>query len=159
MRHRILLTLSFLCLPVWGICQTPPVAETVEESLPHRDDDIAVATRSRALELAGAFSNDGYKIRDGYVTRLVSDTQPFTLEVNLFAGNEYWFCAASDIQPQRRIEVAIYDRNGAILDQQRYDDGSRFAAGIEPVRSGRYFVQVRVLEGPPTPVTLVYCYK
>jgi hypothetical protein len=53
-----------------------------------------VSVRSKALELAGAFSNDGYKIRDGYWPGEIEQNRPQFLEVNLFSGNEYWFSAA-----------------------------------------------------------------
>ncbi len=60
-----------------------------------------VSARSKALELAGAFSNDGYKIRDGYWPGEIEPNRPQFLEVNLFSGNEYWFSAAVILPDER----------------------------------------------------------
>ncbi len=65
---------------------TTPVTDTAAEA----------SARSAALELAGAFSNDGYKIRDGYYFGALEPGKSTLIEVNLFAGNEYWFCAAGN---------------------------------------------------------------
>lgn len=134
------------------------VAAAVDDTTPPPDAGV-VATRSAALELAGAFANDGYKVRDGYLTQQITPEAPLTVEVNLFAGNEYWFSAAIPPQATQKIAVTVYDRQGRIVDQQRFDDNYRVATGFEPQESGRYYVQVRLLEGSATPMTLVYSYK
>ena len=78
---------------------SPPAAET------------DVSARSKALELAGAFSNDGYKIRDGYWPGEIEPDRAQFLEVNLFAGNEYWFSAAVT-SPGRKIAVGVLNEKG-----------------------------------------------
>jgi hypothetical protein len=131
-----------------------PVANTSGNSGPPPD-----VTRSAALELAGAFANDGYKVRDGYLTQLLTKESPILLEVNLFNGNEYWFSAAAAPQAPQKIDVTVFDSQGKIVDQQKFDEGFRYAAGFEPTASGQYFVKVSLSEGDSTPVTLVYSYK
>lgn len=122
------------------------------------DNEAAVESRRAALELAGAFSNDGYKIRDGFWSSTLDATGPAVLEVNLFEGNEYWFCVAA-LPPTNKIAVEVYAGDGSLMDQQIFSDDARVAVGIEPPISGRYFVKVSLVGGEPGDFTLVYCYK
>jgi hypothetical protein len=142
-RHLCLLTLA-AALTVHAE-ETPP-AET------------DVSARSKALELAGAFSNDGYKIRDGFWAGEIEPDRPQFLEVNLFAGNEYWFSAAAT-PPARKIAVAVFDESGQPVDFQVYEDGPVAAAGFAPEGSGRYFVKLSSVEGEKSQFCLLYSYK
>jgi hypothetical protein len=121
-------------------------------------NDTDVSARSKALELAGAFSNDGYKIRDGYWSGEIEPNRPQFLEVNLFAGNEYWFSAAAT-PPARKIAVAVFDEKGKPVDFQTYEDGAVAAAGFAPEVSGRYFVRLSAVEGGKSQFCLLYSYK
>ncbi len=116
------------------------------------------AARRGALELAGAFSNDGYKIRDGFWFSSVDQDKPAVIRVNLFAGNEYWFCA-NGLEPTEKLDVIVFDSTGHVIDQQEYHDESRAAAGVEPTVSGEYFVQVSLTGGEKGDFCLLYCYK
>ena len=117
-----------------------------------------VSARSKALELAGAFSNDGYKIRDGYWPGEIEQNRPQFLEVNLFAGNEYWFSAAIN-PPGRKIAVSVFNEKGKPVDFQTYEDGQVAAAGFLPEVSGRYYVKLALLEGDKAQFCLLYSYK
>ena len=117
-----------------------------------------VSARSKALELAGAFSNDGYKIRDGYWPGEIELNRAQFLEVNLFAGNEYWFSAAVT-SPGRKIAVSVFNENGNPVDYQTYEDGQAAAAGFVPEVSGRFFVKMALLEGDKSQFCLLYSYK
>lgn len=117
-----------------------------------------VSARSKALELAGAFSNDGYKIRDGYWPGEIEQNRPQFLEVNLFAGNEYWFSAAIN-PPGRKIAVSVFNEKGKPVDVQTYEDGQVAAAGFLPEVSGRYYVKLALLEGDKAQFCLLYSYK
>lgn len=125
---------------------------------PASTPDTDVSARSKALELAGAFSNDGYKIRDGYWPGELETGRPQFLELNLFAGNEYWFCAAAT-PPARKIAVAVFDENGKAVDFQIYENGSTAAAGYVPTVSGRYYVKLTLIEGEKSQFCLLYSYK
>lgn len=115
--------------------------------------------RSAALELAGAFSNDGYKIRDGFYFGDLEPGKPKVVEVNLFAGNEYWFCAAAN-EPARKIAIEVFDEDGRpVKDQQSYADGAKVAAGVVAPASGKYLVKVAPVEGEKSQFCFVYCYK
>jgi hypothetical protein len=117
-----------------------------------------VSARSKALELAGAFSNDGYKIRDGYWPGEIEPNRPQFLEVNLFSGNEYWFSAAVNT-PGRKVAVSVFNEKGNPVDFQTYEDGQVAAAGFLPDVSGRYYVKLTLLEGEKAQFCLLYSYK
>ena len=145
----LILVISLASALAQGPTPTPAAAPTPEADL---------SVRSRALELAGAFSNDGYKIRDGYWPGELEPNKPAFLEVNLFAGNEYWFSAAAAL-PARKIAVAVFDEKGNPVDFQVYEDGQAAAAGFIPDVSGRYFVRILLLEGEKSQFCLLYSYK
>jgi hypothetical protein len=137
----------------------PPAAATdpTPEPTPPAAGNEAAARRG-ALELAGAFSNDGYKIRDGFWFSSVEADKPALIKVNLFAGNEYWFCA-NGVPPARELDVIVFDSTGNVIDQQEYHDGVRAAVGVEPPVSGEYFIQVSLTAGDKSDFCLLYCYK
>ena len=125
---------------------------------PAPDDASEAATRAATLELAGAFSNDGYKIRDGYYFGTLDPGKSTIVEVNLFAGDEYWFCAAA-IAPARKLSVQVYDEEGKPVEQQSYGDGVTAAAGVVAPWSGKFLVKTTLVEGEKAPFTFLYCYK
>lgn len=140
--------LAAACVAFAQDAPAPPAAQT----------ETDVSARSKALELAGAFSNDGYKIRDGYWSGELEPGRPKFLEVNLFSGNEYWFSAAM-MPPARKIAVAVFDAKGKPVDFQTHEDGTMAAAGFVPESSGRYFVKLSLLEGEKSQFCLLYSYK
>ena len=148
---RLLRVLSAALLLSAAVAQ-----ETPAPSQATADSDVSA--RSKALELAGAFSNDGYKIRDGYWPGEIEPNRPQFLEVNLFAGNEYWFSAAVT-SPGRKIAVSVVDDKGKPMDYQTYEEGQVAAAGFVPEVSGRYFIKLALLEGNKAQFCLLYSYK
>jgi hypothetical protein len=149
---RLLRIITFLaCLPSVFSQEASPTSSPATE-------EIDVSARSKALELAGAFSNDGYKIRDGYWPGEIEPNRPLFLEVNLFAGNEYWFSAAVT-PPGRKIAVSIYDESGKPMESQTHEDTQVAAAGFVPEVSGRYFVKIDLMDGEKSQFCLLYSYK
>ena len=59
------------------------------------DTDEQVAARSDVIDFAGAFQNDGFKIRDGNYFGKVSKDHSALVAVNLYNGNAYWFTAST----------------------------------------------------------------
>jgi len=55
------------------------------------ESDTEVAARKAALDLAGAFSNEGFKMRDGHWSGTIKPKEHALIAVNLYAGNQYWF--------------------------------------------------------------------
>jgi hypothetical protein len=123
-------------------------AETDEEVEAHRS----------VLDLSGAFSNEGFKLRDGHWVGMVKPKERTLIAVNLYAGNQYWFAAAAN-EKAKKISVDLFDENGKQLVTETYNSGEKAAAGFSPQSSGQYFVSLDLLEGDATTFCLVYSYK
>ena len=108
--------------------------------------------------MAGAFTNDGFKLRDGHWAGAVKPGDHALIAVNLYAGNQYWFSAGAN-EAAKKIGVDIYDENGRQLAADNYNAGEKAAAGFSPVNSGQYFISVNLLEGAASSLCLVYSYK
>jgi hypothetical protein len=121
------------------------------------ETDAEVQARKDALDVAGAFSNDGFKIRDGHSCGTVKPHDHALVAVNLYAGNQYWFSAAT-AEPSK-IAVSVYDESGKQMTTDSYNNGEKAAAGFSPANSGQYFVSVDVVEGDGGTFCLVYSYK
>ncbi len=126
----------------------PALAETDEE----------VAARQVALELAGAFSNDGFKLRDGHWAGTLARGDSKVIAVNLYAGNEYWFSAAAT-DKAKKLTVEVFDETGAPMTGEKFNAGTKAATGVSVDNSGQYFVRVRLEEGEPAGVCFLYSYK
>src|SRR5687767_16030993 len=70
-------------------------------SLPAQSDEEVEAHR-HVLDLTGAFSNDGFKLRDGHWAGEIKPAERAVIAVNLYAGNEYWFSAAANARSEER---------------------------------------------------------
>lgn len=126
-------------------------------SLPAQSDEEVEAHR-HVLDLTGAFSNDGFKLRDGHWAGEIKPAERAVIAVNLYAGNEYWFSAAANAKA-KKISVDLYDESGKPLTTEVFNEGERASAGYSPTNSGQYFVAVSLLEGESTTFCLVYSYK
>ena len=122
------------------------------------ESDKEVEARKVALELAGAFSNDGFKIRDGHWTGPIKKGEDALIAVNLYAGNQYWFSIGAD-GGAKNFNVQVYDETGKPLTSEIYQDEEKVAAGFSPTLSGQYFVGIGPLEGAAGTFCLVYSYK
>ena len=111
------------------------------------ETDGQVASREIALELAGGFTNDGYKIRDGHWTGELKPGAPQILTVNLYAGNQYYFSLGTT-DKAKKVAVVVYDETGQpVPEEQFFQDKQRAAAGVSPVASGPYYVSVKTGRG------------
>lgn len=144
MKRRLAILLGF-CL-----CAALP-------SLRAESDDEVEAHRL-VLDLTGAFSNDGFKLRDGHWVGQIKPAERAVVAVNLYAGNQYWFSAAANTKA-KKISVEVYDETGKRMTTESFNEGEKAAAGFSPTNSGQYFVAVSLLEGEPTTFCLVYSYK
>ena len=122
------------------------------------DTDAEVNARKNALDVAGAFTNDGFKLRDGHWCGAIKAQDHALIAVNLYAGNQYWF-AVGTTDPARKIAVNVYDESGKLLTTDHYQGGDRAAAGFSPTDSGQYFVSVDLVEGGSSSFCLIYSYK
>ena len=122
------------------------------------ESDSEVAARKAALDLAGAFSNEGFKMRDGHWSGTIKPKDHTLIAVNLYAGNQYWFSVGAT-EPAKKISVNVYDETGKLVQTESYNEGGKAAAGFSPTSSGQYYVLVDLVEGDASSVCLVYSYK
>jgi|SRR5450755_201735 hypothetical protein len=122
------------------------------------ETDEEVEAHKLVLDLTGAFSNDGFKLRDGHWTGTIKPQEHTLIAVNLFAGNQYWFSAATNAKA-KKISVDVFDENGKPVVTEVYNSGDKASAGFSPTSSGQYFISLGLLEGEPTTFCLVYSYK
>ena len=123
------------------------------------ETDGQVAARETALELAGGFTNDGYKIRDGHWSGELKPGSVQIVTVNLYAGNQYYFSLGAT-DKAKKVAVVVYDEVGkAVPEEQFFQDKQRAAAGVSPVASGPYYVSIKIVDGEATDFCLLYSYK
>ena len=122
------------------------------------DTDDQTKTHSEVLDLAGAFQNDGFKLRDGTWYAQVSQAHPQTLQVNLYSGNAYWFSVAGN-EAATGLSVSVFDDRGNPVEVQTYQKDNKAAAGFSPDASGLYYVEVSSSAQAPTTFCLIYSYK
>ena len=84
--------------------------------------------------------------------------KPQVLQVNLYAGNQYWFTVGAT-PAAKKIAVSVYDETGKPMQAEAYQDASVAAAGFSPQASGPYYVKVEVVDGASSAFCLIYSYK
>jgi len=149
-KGKALLTLLYVCAAVLPALGAPDPA-----NLP---TDTEVKAQASALEVAGAFSNDGFKNRDGHTFGKIAPKDPKFIQVNLYSGNQYWFIAAAS-GPAKRLAVTIFDEKGKFVPSELYENNAQAAAGFSPQTSGPYIVRIEELSGEPAAFCLLYSYK
>ena len=122
------------------------------------ETDKEVEARKAALDLAGAFSNDGFKIRDGHWSGMIRPKEHTLIAVNLYAGNHYWFSVGAT-EKAKKLAVAVYDESGQQVVTESYSAGDKAAAGFSPTNSGQYYVSVGLIDGEESGVCFLYSYK
>jgi hypothetical protein len=122
------------------------------------ETDQEVEARKAALDLAGAFSNDGFKMRDGHWCGTIKPHEHALIAVNLYAGNQYWFTVGAPA-PAKKLALNVYDETGKQVSTEAYNAGEKAAAGFSPTSSGQYYVSVGLTEGAESSVCFVYSYK
>jgi hypothetical protein len=150
-----LLLASFGC---WAGLALLVMAAWPGHSQPAAASDAEVAAHRSALEVAGAFSNDGFKLRDGTFAGTIKPKQNVVVQVNLYAGNEYWFSVGATEQAKKLV-VTVYDETGRAVQSEPYQQESQAAAGFSPETSGPYFVCIQEVEGNPASFCFLYSYK
>jgi hypothetical protein len=122
------------------------------------ESDAEVRARKDALELAGAFANDGFKIRDGHWCGVLKPHDHALIAVNLYAGNQYWFSVGT-AEPVKKVAISVFDETGKQVTTESYSNEEKAAAGFAPENSGQYFVAVDLIDGQEGSFCLVYSYK
>lgn len=172
MKRSLLLTLLAVLLPLPSLSASPgniPYTPPPEEVSGNPAAPVPTEARRLALETAGAFLNDGFRIRDGEWSSSLprEGGAPLFLQVTLFSGNRYWFVAATPV-PGVTVKLTLFDASGKPVSSDQWKGQgvtgvptSRAAAGVAPERSGKYFVSVETFGKSPdgSDFCLVYAYK
>lgn len=141
----------------WILCSAIACGLLIQAGFAAQTDE-QVQARKTALDLAGAFSNDGFKLRDGHWDGRLEPGKPQLIQVNLYAGNEYWFSLGTTPEA-KKLEVSVFDELGRPVEFDPYSDGQKAAAGFSPTVSGPYYIKLEALEGAPATFCLIYSYK
>ena len=140
--------------------------ETEPSLPPNPVAPVPTESRRLALKAAGAFTKEGFRIRDAEWAFSIAKDAPLFLQMTLFAENHYWFIAATP-SPGTRLRLTLFDGLGHPQKSEQWQDsgehdGSRAIVGIAPEKSGAYFVGVELMEAAsnqPLDCSLVYAYK
>ena len=111
----------------WSILAA--VALTIATAFAAPESDNEVNARKAALDLAGAFTNEGFKMRDGHWSGTIKPKEQALIAVNLYAGNQYWFSIGAT-EPAKKIAVNLYDETGKLMQTESYNEGDKAAAGF-----------------------------
>ena len=131
---------------------TPTPAPSPEQPLP------PAALRVRLMDLGGALANEGFKMRDRVWSGRIESGQPQRLAVNLFRGNQYWFCLAVDPE-SKDPKVSVFGPDGQRLTVLSHQETGLASAGVTAEVTGQYFVQVETGGGPASDFCLLYLFK
>lgn len=119
----------------------------------------APSLRVRLMDVGGALSNEGFKMRDRVWNGKLEPGAPQRLAVNLFRGNHYWFCAAADPEV-KGLKVSVFGPDGApVAGAVEHGEAGLAAAGVTAATTGRYFVEVETAGGPASDFGLLYLFK
>ena len=143
----------------WRVLLVAGAAVIATAALTWAETDEEVEAHKQVLDLTGAFTNDGFKLRDGHWAGQIKPKDRAVIAVNLYSGNQYWFSVAAANDKAKKIAVDVYDESGKPMTTESYAEGERASAGFSPTTSGQYFVAVSLVEGEPSTVCLVYSYK
>ena len=143
---------AILCLLV-GSPRTGHAIGTIDES------PAAIEARQVAFDLAGAFQNDAFRIRDSQWTGKLAGAQKETvIQVNLLAGNAYWFILGASIR-DANVQIEVFNVRGERVTAERHVSPGRAAASLRATQSGLHYVRLQSLGDSSPTVCFLYCYK
>ena len=123
-------------------------------SSPSAEQDL----RPRLYDVAGAIGNEGFKLRDGFWSGVLQGSKTHRLAVNLFAGNQYWFCAASS-SPAETPSLSLRNTEGKAVEAETFERNGIFAVGVTPPATGRYVLDLKGTERGSRDFCVLYLFK
>jgi len=118
----------------------------------------ASALRPVLYDLAGALGNEGFKLRDGAWSGVLQGGKPQRLALNLFAGNQYWFCAASSA-PGESPSITLRDPSGQAVELVPFKRDGVAAAGVTADATGRYVLEIEGSARGSREFCVLYLFK
>lgn len=134
-------------------CSHAQSPEAVAEAKPP-----VAALRARLSDAVGALGNEGFKLRDGVWTGTLEAGKARELPVHLFAGNQYWFCAALSTDGGES-HIVLRDPSGADVPTVPYAAPGIAAVGVTAPSTGRYILSINDPSPGAREFTLLYLYK
>jgi len=137
-------------------------SDSPKPAAPRQDQEeshgCAPEMRERLYVLAGALGNDGFKARDGcWGGQLEGGAR--RLAIHLFAGNQYWFCAAAAPE-DANLTISVAGPSGESLAAETHHQPGSVAVGVTAKATGQYFVEVaRGPSGAAREFCLLYLFK
>lgn len=152
MKISALIALAVI-LPAISAAQSPS-----PEPLPAAPPLAPAPLRVKLADFGTVLSNEGFKMRDRIWSGRVESGQPQRLAVNLFRGNNYWFCAAFE-PSDGKAKLILYGPDGRAVETLDHQEPGLAAAGVTVGTTGQYFVQVETAGGPASDFCLLYLFK
>lgn len=118
----------------------------------------APTLRARLYDVAGALGNDGFKVRDGAWEGILEGGKTQRLPVNLFAGNQYWFCAATSAPGEDPV-IVLRDPEGRPVDTVSYRSEGIAAHGVTAPVTGLYTLELKGSSSGARDFCLLYLFK
>ena len=118
----------------------------------------AYGLRPRLYAIAGALGNEGFKARDGAWSGTLQGRKPQRLAVNLFSGNQYWFCAATSASGETP-SLSLRDPSGGAVGLVLFEKDGVAAAGVTAAATGRYVLQIEGSAPGSRDFCLLYLFK
>ena len=125
---------------------------------PPAEKNKAPDLRPRIYELAGALGNEGFKFRDGAWIGSLQGGKPQKLAVNLFAGNQYWFCGTTSAAGETP-SVSLRDPAGNPVETVKFQKDGIAAVGVTVPVTGLYILELKGASSGNREFCLLYLYK
>lgn len=98
---------------------------------------------SFAMEAIEPYVREGFIVREDYWGGDLGATEQKFIAHQLFKGNEYWFCVATDAEGAS-MSVHVYDSKGKIADVESWQREQFAGSRVVPKETGTYYVIVAV---------------
>lgn len=113
---------------------------------------------ARLYSVVGALGNEGFKLRDGSWSGSIEGSKAQRLAVNLFAGNQYWFSAATSAAGETP-DLVLRDPSGNKMQTVAYEGSGIAAVGVTAPVTGRYIVELSGSAAGSRNFCLFYLFK
>ena len=113
---------------------------------------------ARLYSVVGALGNEGFKLRDGGWSGSIEGSKAQRLAVNLFAGNQYWFGAATSGAGETP-DLVLRDPSGNKMQPVAYEGDGIAAVGVTAPVTGRYIVELSGSASGSRDFCLFYLFK
>lgn len=152
MKTPLLIALVWSVASVASQAESPPAPAAPDPSPP------PPALRARIYDIAGALGNEGFKTRDDAWTGTLEESKALRLAVNLFAGNQYWFAAATSASGETP-SLTLRGPDGRPVKTIAYDAAGVAAIGVTAPSTGLFTMEIKGNAAGSRHFCLLYFFK